>query len=352
VLLAPLLAALASVAATVYPPSVAATMPRLVKDRDLPTAVAARSMIQSVSIIVGPAGGALLLLLGSPAAAFGINALTFAASALFLLGLPAGALFRPRRKAANAAGVVQELREGVVAVRRSPVAWRLITADVVCSLVYGAQTVLLLLVGDRLGYGAAGYGYLLAGLGVGGVVGAGLAARLGVGSHPLRAVGAVLFAVALPTALLAVAPWLVVAIVLAVAIGAASVAVEVVVDTALARSVDEAVLARAYGLAFPVSLGGILVGSVVAAPLVGAVGVAGALVAVGGVVAAYAAFLTLPALVRSLPALVRSLPALVRSLPALVRSLPALHRRPAVARCSSCPLADYRPMPAGHTVAQ
>ena len=334
VLLAPVLAAAASAAATVYPPSVAATMPRLVKDRDLPTALAARSMIQSVSIIAGPAGGALLLLLGSPAAAFAINGLTFAASALFLLGLPAGALFRPRKTAVDTAGVLRELREGVVAVRRNPVAWRLIGADVVCSFVYGALTVLLLLVGDRLGYGVAGYGFLLAGVGVGGVVGAGLAARLGVGKHPLRTVGTVLFAVALPAALLAVAPWLVIAILLAAAIGAASVAVEVVVDTALARSVDEAVLARAYGLAFPVSLGGIVVGSVVAAPLVSAMGVAGALVAVGGVVAAYAVFLSRPTLSRA------TLGRLTGRRPRLAPS------------CSRCPAASYRPVRESHTVAE
>ncbi|MDT5028602.1 MAG: hypothetical protein QOE61_5028 [Micromonosporaceae bacterium] len=67
---------------------------------------AARSVIQSASIIVGPAGGALLLLLGSLATAFLINAATFAASAVILLGLPAGALFKPPAADARAVGAL------------------------------------------------------------------------------------------------------------------------------------------------------------------------------------------------------------------------------------------------------
>ncbi|MDT5023986.1 MAG: hypothetical protein QOE61_412, partial [Micromonosporaceae bacterium] len=236
VLFAPLLAAISTAAAAVYPPCVAATLPRLVEDADLAAGNAARSVIQSASIIAGPAAGALLLLLGSPVMAFLINAVTFAASAIILLGLPAGALFKPPAADGKAAGVLRELRAGVVALRDNPLASRLVGADIMCSLMYGAQTVLLLLLGRQLGYGDAGYGYLLAGVGIGGLIGAALATRLGGARNPRYAVGAVLFAVAVPSALLAVTPWLAGAIVLAVAIGAGSIMVEVVADTALARS--------------------------------------------------------------------------------------------------------------------
>jgi MFS family permease len=301
VLLAPLLAALSTVAASAYPPCVAATLPRLVGDADLPAANAARSAIQSVSVIAGPAGGALLLMLGSPAMAFLINAATFAASAVILLSLRGGALFTPAGPGTNAPGVFRELWAGAVALRDSPLASRLVGADIMCSLTYGAQSVLLLLLGRRLGYGDAGYGYLLAGFGVGGVLGAGLASRLSAARHPRYAVGAVLLAVAVPSAMLAVTPCLTGAIVFAVAIGAGSVMVEVVADTALARELDEEVLARAYGLAFPASIAGIAAGSLVASPLVTLVGLAGALIVVGGAVAAYAVFLCLPVAARRRP---------------------------------------------------
>jgi MFS family permease len=292
-LFAPVLAAVSTAASTVYPPAVAATLPRLVADDDLPAATAARSVIQSVSIIAGPVGGALLLLLGSPATAFLLNAATFAASAVILLGLPAGALFAVARREAGASGVLRELRAGAAALRGNAVAARLVGADIMCSLAYGAQTVLLLLLGRELGYGDAGYGYLLAGCGFGGLVGAAVAARLGGARRP-RHVAVILLAVAIPSSLLAVTPWLAGAVFLAVVIGAGSVMVEVVVDTALARSLDEAVLARAYGLAFPASIGGIVVGSLIAAPLVALVGLSGALAAIGGLVAVYCLVLCLP----------------------------------------------------------
>jgi MFS family permease len=301
VLFAPLLAAVATAAASVYPPSVAATLPRLVDDRDLPVANAARSVIQSASIVAGPVAGALLLLLGSPAMAFAINAATFVVSAVVLLGLPAGRLFTPAARGDQATGVMGELRAGVVALRNNGFAAHLVGADIVCSVVYGAQTVLLLLLGQRLGYGDAGYGYLLAACGVGGLVGAGLAPRLSAVRYPRYAVGGVLFTVAAAAAILAVVPWLAGALVLAVAVGTGSVVVEVITDTTLARSLDENVLARAYGLAYPASIAGIVVGSLVAAPLVTAFGLSWALVAAGAIAAGYAAYLCLPRTVRRRP---------------------------------------------------
>ncbi len=204
VLFAPILAATSTAVASVYPPAVAATVPRLVTDADLPGATAARSAIQSVSIIVGPACGGLLLVLGSPATAFLINAATFVASAVILLGLPAGALFKPPCRDTGAVGVLHELRAGAVALSGHPVAMRLAGADLMCSLVYGAQTVLLLLLAGRLGHGDASYGYLLAGYGIGGLIGAGPAARLGAARHSRAVVGAVLLMVVVPSALLAV----------------------------------------------------------------------------------------------------------------------------------------------------
>jgi predicted MFS family arabinose efflux permease len=294
VLLAPVLAAACTAAGVVYPPAVAATMPRLVPDADLPVANAARSAIQSITIVAGPVAGAVLLLLGSPAMAFLFNALTFGGSAVLLLGLRRAGLFAPATAGGPATGMLGELWSGVVALRDNGFAARLVGADVVCSVVYGAHTVLLLLLAQRLGYGDAGYGYLLAGCGAGGVVGAFLAPRLSAARRPQRAVAAVLGAVALPAALLSATPWLAGAVVLAAAVGAASIMVEITTDTALARSLDEMVLARAYGLAFPASIGGIVVGSLAASPLVRLLGTTGALVAVAALAAGYACFLCLP----------------------------------------------------------
>ena len=88
VLLAPALAALATAAGTPYLPCVAAVTPKLVRQADLPGANAARSAVTAIGVIVGPALGGVLLLAGSPAVAFAVNAVTFGVAAVFTVTLP------------------------------------------------------------------------------------------------------------------------------------------------------------------------------------------------------------------------------------------------------------------------
>lgn len=297
IVLAPVIAGLSTIAGAVYPSAVAATMPRLVSDADLPAANGARSATQSIAVIAGPAGGAVLLLLGSAGAAFLINAATFALSALLVLAVRGreGLFAAPERTDEDAAGILHELREGVVALRRNGLAARLIGADIMCSFLYGAQTVLLLMLGRRLGYGDSGYGWLLAGFGIGGLVGAAIAGRFADSRAPRRAIAGILLVASGASALFAVVPWMLGAVALGIVVAVGSMVVEIVADTALAREMDDAVLARAYGVAFPASIGGIAIGSLVAAPLVGLLGLSGALVAVGAIAAVYAGYLYLPA---------------------------------------------------------
>jgi hypothetical protein len=66
---------------------------------------------------------------------------------------------------------------------------------------------------------------------------------------------------------------------------------EVLSETALPRLLDDAVLARAYGLVFPVSIFGIVAGSLIAGPLLAVFGVTGALAASGLFVLVVAALL-------------------------------------------------------------
>ena len=66
---------------------------------------------------------------------------------------------------------------------------------------------------------------------------------------------------------------------------------EILTDTGLQRMLDEDVFGRAYGLALPASLAGIVAGSLVAPLLTDVLGGSGALIALGLVVLAYALFL-------------------------------------------------------------
>jgi MFS family permease len=287
VVLAPIIAALATAASSAYIPSVAATTPRLVDDADLPAANAARSVIQQVCIVAGPGFGALLLLIGPPSLAFAINGATFALSALAVASIPAGAIFAPGGDAEAAPNVLRELRDGARALLDQPVAMRLIGADLVCSAIYGAETVLLLLLSRELGLGDHGYGYLLASFGLGGVLGAGVAGRAAASERAGLVVVGAMAAIAACTALFADPFGVGGALALGVVSGAGFIVVEVLVETGLQRTLAPDVFARAYGFAFPAAIAGIVAGSLVAAPLVALFGVRGAFVALGALTAVY-----------------------------------------------------------------
>jgi MFS family permease len=286
IVLAPALAALSAAAGAPYSPCVVALVPRLVAGDDLPAVNAARVSITHLCVIAGPVLGAALLLLGSAFAAFAVNGATFLASAAVVAALPREALRQPAAAPGPRAGLRAELLGGWNALRAYPESLPLVCAEVIASAVYGALTVLLVLVSDRLGLGTAGYGYLLAGIGAGGVLAAGLAGGAAASARPRLALGVAVLAMAAPLPAIAVAGWLPGLLVLVAIIGAASLVSEVVADTALQRSLDPAVFARAYGLVLPAALAGIAAGALLAPPCVSLFGLEGTLVLVAAVAAA------------------------------------------------------------------
>ena len=83
------LSALSASAATLYQASASALVTAIVPEGDLASANSLTSTVSKVAFVSGPAAGGLLLLLGDPVFAFGINAITFAVSAALLLGVGA-----------------------------------------------------------------------------------------------------------------------------------------------------------------------------------------------------------------------------------------------------------------------
>jgi len=323
VALVPVLAALATAAGTPYLACVSGTTPRLVRDADLPGANAARSAVTSLGVMAGPALGGLLLLVGSPALAFAVNAATFGVAVACTLairdrgvfavasaagsqpGIESAASPAPRRGSrpwpllSGAAGVVFDgIADGAAALRANPAAVRLVGADLMCSVVYGMQTIVFVLVARQDGLGLHGYGYLLAALGVGALAGTTLAGRVVRLPHRLG-VALTMGLVGLTMIAMPAAHWGVVVILLAVINGAGAIMVEVMTETGLQRMLPDDVFGRAYGLAVPASLAGIVAGSLIAPVLVGALGLNGALIACGGAATGYGLLL----LTRRRPAL-------------------------------------------------
>jgi predicted MFS family arabinose efflux permease len=262
-------------------------MPRLVDEADLPAANAARVAITSLCVVAGPIIGAALLLLGSAATTFAVNGVSFLVGAVVVAALPRDATRRPAAAPESRASLHAELATGWRALREHPDTLPLVGADFVSSTIYGALTVLFVLLGQKLGLGAAGYGYLLSALGVGGVLAANLANRAAASDRPRRALIGAVAAVGVPLILLAVTGSTAVALVLAAGIGAGTLTTEVVADTTLQRTLDDAVVARAYGLVVPACVAGIAGGALLAPPLVALCGLDGALLVTGTAVLAY-----------------------------------------------------------------
>ncbi len=287
------IAALATAAGSAHPACVATSTPRLVSEADLARANASRAAVGQSAIVVGPALGALLLVFASPAAAFAINAATFVASAVAIAAIRSDSAFAPSAHDADAKPDTRaELRAAVDALRAAPEALRLVAADLTCSAVYGAESVLLVIVGHRVGAGAAGYGILLGAYGLGGVLGALLAGRSQ--SSWRRVLAAGLLALALPLPLLGITTWLPAAAALAFCGGLGGVVAEVLGDTVLQRVLPEHVLGRAFGLVIPLSLSGIVLGALIAGPLYLMLGLPGAMTAIGAAVLVVLVWISAP----------------------------------------------------------
>jgi len=152
---------------------------------------------------------------------------------------------------------------------------------VVCSAVYGTLTVLFVLLGRQLGAGNGAYGLLMGAYGIGGVVGAMVTGHVANSARWRTALVAAPLLVATALVALGSGPTLLEALAASLLGGGGLVVGEVLAGTALPQMFDDDVLARACGLAVPVSLGGIVVGSLLAGPLVSFLGVGGELTAAG-----------------------------------------------------------------------
>ncbi len=282
-LLVVVLSAVSASAATLYQASASALVTALVPEDELAAANSLTSTVSEVAFVAGPAAGGLLLLLGDPAIAFGINAATFAVSAVLLLAIRSRS-GRPMPGDSRPAGMGAQLREGAAALLGDRLVLVLVACLVAGSVVYGIELVVLVLVSDELlGTGTGGLGWLLAASGVGGVLGATLSTRLARSGRPRAVIGVLVLLTGVPLATLALLRAPAAAYAVLVVEGIAIVALDVLVETAMQRSVPGDVLGRVSGLVLSLTAVGTAAGTFVAPALVSLLGLPGAL-AVGGLV--------------------------------------------------------------------
>jgi MFS family permease len=279
--------------ASAYQPAVSASIPTLVGEGDLAPANTLASVVENLALAIGPAIGGVLLILGSPAIAFGINAVTFLVSAAFT------AVIRTSlRPAEEAEGDVERLSErvraGIRAIRSSSVVKLVVVVSVTFTLFYGVELVLYVAAAhDLLRIGDDGLAFMWAASGVGGILMAGVTNRIAARPQLSTALTAAALVTAVPMICLSFVhvPALVYA--LMVVEGAAIIVADVVYLTMLQRTVDGAVLGRVFGILDSLMVGGILVGNLLAPVLVAVIGLDLALV-VGGGILVVVAVLVLP----------------------------------------------------------
>jgi predicted MFS family arabinose efflux permease len=149
-------------------PCFQAVQPELVTREELPQAALLNGANGNVARAVGPAIGGLLIAAAGPAAAFGLNAVSFLGVLAVLYRWPRPATERPL----GAEPIRQAIRAGVRYVRSAP-AFGGVLARSALFMVFasGLWALLPALARGPLGMGANGYGGLLAAVGLGAVLG-------------------------------------------------------------------------------------------------------------------------------------------------------------------------------------
>ncbi|MGW3471674.1 MFS transporter [Saccharopolyspora sp. NPDC000995] len=164
-----------SAASVFFNPAANSLLPALVGEREL---VAANSGIWTTAIVaqiaLAPLAGALAAVAGY-AAAFWVNAASFAISAMLLTGLTVPS----HRVGTTSQGWVRDALDGVRLLVADRLLRSLATAQLLAALSAGATSALLVvLVRERLGLGPQGFGWLLATIAVGALAGPALLTRI------------------------------------------------------------------------------------------------------------------------------------------------------------------------------
>jgi MFS family permease len=232
-------------AATGYGSAAQALTPDVVPERDLTAANGLVAALENLNVVVGPAIGALLLAIDEPAAAVFANAATFLVAALLISRVSVRSRGDATEEGQNA---LKAFLDGVSAVRAHRTAVVLVLFCALDTAVFGALTVLNVPISEQLGTGADGYGYLVAGMALGGVVSASVANRLSASRRLAPVIMGGIVVQAIPVGLMTLANAPAAGFALLFVSGSGMVVVDVLAVTALQRDLPRGVLGRAFSL--------------------------------------------------------------------------------------------------------
>lgn len=263
-----------------FVPGSFAVMPQLATG-DLQQANALLSGALQIGSLVGPALGSAVVVAVGPAAAFGLDAATFAVSAVTLVLLRSSA-----PAPAPLPRAVDDGRPTLRAVFTANPALPVILGVVLAgNLASGGVFAVALPALAHERFGAAGLGLLLGALAMGALAGTALGARVRA-RRPAVVATAVLLAQTVAQAAIPYLGGLAGAAVAAAAFGVANAVGELVIVTAVQRTFPPAVLGRIMGLIMLASAGAFPVSVVLITALAGSAGVAAVFPVAGAISAA------------------------------------------------------------------
>jgi hypothetical protein len=263
-------------------PALAAAVPRALPIEELAAGNALLTSVESLAFVVGPALGGLAVVVASPAAALGINAVVFVVAFLLCTRLS-------HVRAALTVEAQEPMLPSVIAGARAILSSGDVAAPVllvvVVNMLYGGALVGLVVVAeDLLHTGAAGVGLLNAAFGVGACIGVACTNWLARSRQQLSALAVTTLLCGVPFASLAAVGEQWIALLLMAAAGAGGVLTEIFAITLVQRAVRTEVLARVFSVLDSLLFGATFVGSAVAPILINVMGVRWSLIVVGAVV--------------------------------------------------------------------
>ncbi len=285
------LSGLTGAATGFFNPASTGLLPVIVPAERLQEANGVRATALSGGEIVGPAIAGLLIAAVGAGWAMAIDALTFAVSALFLLGL-----HLPERVPRVGTTFLADLREGWGMFRSLTWVWTFVLAAAIGNLIWGAWSTLGPVVAERELGGAAAWGTVLGATGVGALIGALMAVRVRP-RRPLVVAGGSFVLMAFPFAFLAAGAHVGVLAVGALLAGVSMMLGNAVWESTLMRHVPGEALSRVSAYDWFGSIAFQPLGMVIWGPIAALIGIAPALwVASAAVVATTAALLATPAI--------------------------------------------------------
>jgi hypothetical protein len=178
-----LLSGLTGIATGFFNPASTGLLPAIVAPDRLQQANGVRATLMSAGEIGGPVLAGVLVTAVGAGWALAVDAATFGASALLLMGVRV-----PGRVERAASGYFEDLREGWTTFSGTTWVWTFVLWAALANLTWGAWNVLGPLVAERDLGGAAAWGAINAALGVGALIGA-LAAIRQIPRRPILAAG-------------------------------------------------------------------------------------------------------------------------------------------------------------------